>query len=113
LCRFLAISPSFKNGPQANYRDGSLQREQTTQAIISQGCNRWEKFFSSYFIEEFCRVSPTFLKGIFSARVRQMMAISKDIRGVYAEMNGCGFDVRAVRQIVPVALSRCSDIPLI
>jgi uncharacterized protein (UPF0335 family) len=29
-------------------------------------------------------------------------AISGDIREVYAEMKGCGFDVRAVREIVKI-----------
>jgi uncharacterized protein (UPF0335 family) len=29
-------------------------------------------------------------------------AISEDIRDVYAEMKGCGFDVRAVRPIVRI-----------
>src|ERR1700730_8740744 len=36
-------------------------------------------------------------------------AISEDIRDVYAEMKGCGFDVRAVRQIVRIRKQNHSE----
>lgn len=36
-------------------------------------------------------------------------AISGDIREVYAEMRGCGFDVRAVREIVKIRKQGLSE----
>lgn len=36
-------------------------------------------------------------------------AISGDIREVYAEMRGCGFDARAVREIVKIRKQDCSE----
>src|SRR5664279_2777682 len=45
LWRFLAISPSFQNGPQTNYRDGSLQGAQTSRPLREADFYR-QTFFS-------------------------------------------------------------------